>query len=221
MRALRAAHVRASIARGAVPVGYRVNDEGTGVIPIGNPAWPVRPLDRYCTQCGEPSLELVGLIQKVLPDFDPEADRRGWFDVAEVVRRTGRPAAEVEAMGHDELVAFFRHEVFDRRRSPAEVGRTPTTTTKPTPSATAVTSVSVATGDTTAEKTASQLLLEWLDDPERRVRLVATLSSERAAMLIGRSASSVREAGHAWNVLKAEFKAYRAMRCYEKKRRGQ
>jgi hypothetical protein len=207
------------IARGEVPVGCRVNDEGTGFVPAGNPAWPVRPLDRHCTQYGEPSLELVVLIRKVLPDFDPEADRRGWLDVAEVVRRTGRPAAEVEAMGHDELVAFFRHEVFERRRSPAEDGRTPPATTKPASSATTVTLGAAATGDTTAEKSTSELLHEWLGDPERKPKLVATLSAKKAGELIGRAESTVRGAGDAWDELKAEFKAFRAYRRYERKRR--
>lgn len=215
MRGLRAARVRAMIFRGEVPPGYRINDEGTGFVPVGNPAWPVRPLDRYCTQYGEPSLELLVLIREVLPDFDPERDPRGWLDVAEFVRRTGRRAAEVEAMSHDELVAFFRHEVFDRRRSSVEVERTSPAPAKRVPSATAVASGAAATGDTTPEKTASELLLEWLGDPERRPKLVATLSAERAGMLIGRSASSVREAGEAWKKLKKEFKTYRTYRRLE------
>lgn len=218
MWGLRAARVRAMIARGEVPIGYRINDEGTNFVPIGNPAWPVRPLDRYCTQYGEPSLELLVLIRKILPDFGPEVDRRGWLEVAEFVRRTGRPAAEVEAMGYDELIVFFRHEVFDRRRSPAEVERTSPSTAKPAPHAPTVTSGASATGETTPEKTTSELLLEWLGDPERKLKLVATLSAERAGMLIGRSVSSVREAGDAWKKLKAEFGTYRDYRRFEKRR---
>lgn len=221
MLAIRAARVRAMIARGEVPLGYRIDDKGTGFVPIGNPAWPVRPLDRNCTKFGDPSLELVVLIRKVLPDFDPEADRRGWLDVAEFVRRTGRPAAEVEAMGHDELVAFFQHEVFDRRRSPTEGGRTPTAAAKPAPTTGTVTPAAAAEDDTKSKKTTSERLLEWLGDPERKLKLVATLSSERAGMLIGRSASSVREAGDAWETLKAEFKAYRVFRKYAKDRRDE
>lgn len=221
MRGLRDARVRAMIARGEVPVGYRINDEGTGFVPKGNPAWPVRPLDRYCTQFSEPRLELLALIRKVLPDFDPEVDRRGWLEVAEFVRRTGRPATEVDAMGHDELIAFFRHEVFERRRSSAEVERTSPTTAKPAPGATAATLGAAAKVDTNSEKTTSEVLLEWLGDPERKLKLVATLSSDRAGALIGKSGSSVREAGDAWDRLQAEFKAYRALRRYEKKRRSQ
>lgn len=221
MRGLRAARVRAMIVRGEVPPGYRINDGGTGFVPVGNPAWPVRPLDRHCTQYGEPSLELLVLIREVLPDFDPERHPRGWLDVAELVRRTGRPAAEVEAMGHDELIAFFRREVFDRRRSPAEDERTSTAAAKPPPSAGAVTPGDAATDATTPEKTTSQLLREWLSDPERKLKLVATLSSDRAGELIGKPGSSVREAGDAWDDLKAEFKAYRALRRYERKRRRQ
>lgn len=221
MRGLRHARVRAMIARGEVPVGYRINDEGTNFVPIGNPAWPVRPLDRYCTQYGEPSLELLVLIRKVLPDFDPEVDRRGWLEVAEFVRRTGRPAAEVEAMGQDELVVFFRHEVFDRRRSPAEVEQTPTGAARATPTAKTVASNAAPADDTTRKKTTSELLLEWLGDPERKQKLVATLSSRGAGELIGRSEASVREAGDAWKTLKAEFKAYRLFRKYAKDRRNE
>jgi hypothetical protein len=221
MLAIRAAHIRAKIAEGDVPPGYRIDDEGTGFVRIGNPAWPLKPLDRFCDRYGEPSLELLLLIRKVLPDFDPEADRRGWLDVAEFVRRTGRQTAEVEAMGHDELVAFFRHEVFNRRRPPTEVEQRPNVVAKPAlPSAT-VTPGAAAAGDTPPEKTTSELLREWLGDPERKLKLVATLSSDRAGELIGKPGSCVREAGDAGDDLKAEFKAYRALRRYERKRRRQ
>jgi hypothetical protein len=219
MLGLRAARVRAMIARGEVPVGYRVNDEGTGFVPTGNPAWPVRPLDRHCTQYGEPSLELLVLIREVLPDFDPERDPRGWLDVVELVRRTGRPAAEVEAMGHDELVAFFRHEVFDRRRSPSEVERASTAATEPAPPAATVTPGAAAAGGTPPEKSTSEILREWLDDPKKRVQLVSTLSSEKAGTLIGKPESCVRGAGAAWQELKEAFKALRAFKRLEKQNR--
>lgn len=207
--------VRNMIARGQAPPGYRINDDRTGFVRVGNPAWPVRPLDPHCTQYGEPSLELAALIRKFLPDFDPDADRRGWLEVAEFVLRTRRPAADVQAMVNDELIAFFRHELFHRQRSSAEVELTFPATANPTPSSTTVTSGAAAIDDTTPEKTTSELLHEWLGDPARRPKLVATLSAERAGMLIGRSASSVREAGDAWKKLKKEFKAYRTYRRLE------
>lgn len=221
VRAIRAARVRAMIARGEVPFGCRIDDEGTGFVRIGNRAWPVRPFERHCSQYGEPSLELLVLIRNFLPDFDPESDRRGWLDVAEIVRRAGRTAAEIETMGHDELVAFFRYEVFDRRRLSAEVEQTSIAAAKPAPTATTVTPGVATKDDTTSDKTTSELLIEWLGDPERKVKLVATLSSERAGMLIGRSGASVREAGDAWKKLQKEFDAYRDYRNLAKNCRNQ
>lgn len=220
-RAVKAARVRAMIARGEVPFGCRINDEGTGFVRIGNPAWPVRPFERHCSQYGEPSLELLVLIRNFLPDFDPESDRRGWLDVAEIVRRAGRTAAEIETMGHDELVAFFRYEVFARLRLSAEVEQTSTAAAKPAPTAATVTPGVATKDDTTSDKTTSELLLEWLGDPERKPKLVATLSAQRAGEIIGRAESTVRGAGDAWDELKAEFKAFRAYRRYERKRRRQ
>lgn len=218
MRSIRDARVRAMIARGETPFGYRVSDDGKSFVRLGNPAWPVRPLDPHCHQYGEPALELLALIRNVLPDFDPERDARGWREVAEVVRRTGRPAPEVESMGHDELVAFFRHEVFDRRRSPAEVEQTAPALAKPAPSATAITPNATSARNTKREKTTRELLLEWLGDPEKKTKLVATKSADRAGELIGRSGSSVREAGEAWKKLKTEFATYRTFRRFEKHR---
>jgi len=216
---IRSARVQAMIARGETPHGHRINDDGTGFVPLGNPAWPVRPLDPHCTTYGEPSIELAVLVRKLLPNFDPDRDRRGWLEVAELVRRSGRPAVEVQAMGHDELVAFFRREVFGRPRPLTEVGQKPNVAAKPEPTAATITPGAVAEENTTPEKTTSEVLLEWLGDPIRKLKLVATLSSDRAGELIGRSGSSVREAGDAWDELKAEFKAYRALRRYERKRR--
>ena len=218
MLALRNARVRAAITRGEVPPGYRVSDDGTSFVRLGNPAWPVRPLDPFCTTYSEPSIELAVLIRKLLPNFDPESDRRGWLEVAELVRRSGRPAAEVQAMGHDELVAFFRYLTFDGQIArPAALKRSLEATMSTAPKPPVVEDCGRETAD---EKTTSMILREWLGDPVRKPKLVATLSSERAGELIGRSATSVREAGDAWKELKAEFKTYREFRRYEKNRRN-
>jgi hypothetical protein len=118
-------------------------------------------------------------------------------------------------MGHDELIAFFRHEVSERRPPAVESERKPAAPAKHTPADATAT----RGADTVPEKTTSELLREWLGDPVRKQRLVATLSADRAGDLIGRSGSSVREAGDAWVRLKQEFKTYRAFRRYEKNRR--
>jgi hypothetical protein len=217
---LRKARMRGRIARGEIPLGYRVNDAGTGFVKEGNHAWPLRPLDPLCGDYGQPSLELAVLIQKLLPDFDPESDKRWWLQVAELVRRAGRTAEEVAAMGCDELVAFFRIEVFGVERQ-SSVDATRPAAAKPSPDTANVTTDVAAEAVDKGERSTSQILREWLGDPERKLKLVATLSSERAGRLIGRAGSSVREAGDAWDDLKAEFKTYRAVRRYERKRRRQ
>ncbi len=215
-------NVRDMIARGHAPIGYRINEDRTGFVRIGNPAWPVRPLDPWCSQYGEPSPELMVLIRELIPNFDPERDRRGWLDVAELVLRMGRPADEVRSMGHDELVAFFRCEVSDHQRNGLVAGDgRQAGAVKPASSPTTATPSMAAEQGTTPDKSTSEILREWLDDPERKLKLVATSSSEKAGQLIGRSGSSVREAGDAWKELKAEFKAYRALRRYELERRRQ
>jgi len=220
MLAIRQAKVRAMIASGDVPHGYLVDDAGTGFARKGNPAWPLRPLDPFCFDYGEPSLELTVLIQKLLPDFDPESDKRWWLQVAELVRRAGRTSEEVAAMGCDELVAFFRIEVFGVERESA-IGEAQAAAAKPSPDTANVTTDVAAEAVDKGERSTSQILREWLGDPERKLKLAATLSSERAGRLIGRAGSSVREAGDAWDDLKAEFKTYRAVRRYERKRRRQ
>ncbi len=222
MLALRKSHIRSMIARGEAPDGYRINDEQTGFVLIGNPAWPVRPLDPCCHHFTEPSLELTALIRKVIPGFDPESNRKVWSEVAELVRRRGRTAEELPAMNQDDLIAFFRVEVFESRpNGPFEGGRRHEKSAKHAVTLTAATPTAAAKDGNQPEKSTSEILREWLGDPERKPKLVATLSSEKAGRLIGRSESSVRGAGDAWKELKAEFRTYRAFRRFERKRRSQ
>lgn len=200
----RKVHVRNMIARGQAPIGYRINDDRTGFVMIGNPAWPVRPLDPHCTQYSVPSLELAALIRKFLPDFDPEADRRGWLEVAEFVLRTGRPAADVQAMGHDELVAFFRHEAFHAGQKEAVRGAgqlSPSIAAVPAPPGRDSHVQTEGTGRLPAQESAAQAIRRMLSNPTDRARLVEAGSAAGVAKLIGKSPSAVKEAGRPWEEL--------------------
>jgi hypothetical protein len=80
--------------------------------PRPRPPYPVMPLDPTCDEPSqdlpEKLIDVVCLIQLVLPEFDPTKNPDGWDDVAEVIRGTGRSAAEVADMSYREIAAFFR-----------------------------------------------------------------------------------------------------------------
>ena len=125
-------------------------------------------------------------------------------------------------MGCDELVAFFRCQVFVFDGPPNPPGDGEQKRAAAEKPASAVGIVTPAVEDCADEipnaKNVSSLIRKWLDDPKKKVKLVATLTAFNAGQLIGRKESTVRGAGKEWDELQAEFETYKAYLRLEKQK---
>lgn len=206
--AVRNARVRAMIAREEAPPGFRISDDRTGFVRLGNPAWPVRPLDPHCTVYGEPSIELTLLIRKVFPDFDPELGRRAWLEVAEFVRRRGRPVDELHAMGHEALVAFFRVEIsHSDRRGPAEC-EVPAVEEPPRADG-GPDAHKAASSTTKPRETTRKILRRMMDDDQDWIKLKRARTAEQIGQLIGKKPSTVKGTHPEWDEVQKRLKMER------------
>jgi hypothetical protein len=172
----------------ARPVGFGVDAGGnptTIYAPLlrPRPPWPALPFDSRCVASASARPDVVDLIRKDLPGFDPVHDPKHWLWAAEQVMRSGRPKAEVQSMTYDEISAFFavpRHPV----ASEAEREHLPVN--KPSPNVEA------------ADETAAEILNRMWKAPRERQRLIAAGSADGIAQLIGKGATAVKTAGIIW-----------------------
>lgn len=76
------------------------------------PAFPRRPLNPSSVDPSDLSAaekaELIRWIRKAQPDFDPEADQRGWISVGVLLRQVGYTEEEIRRMDYPQLEHVFR-----------------------------------------------------------------------------------------------------------------
>ncbi len=202
-QSIRRAHVRRLVRDGLVPADRQVSADGTRLEPVEGAWWPVTPFDQPCRGTW-PQLDVLERIRKVVPDFDPETDKWAWAVIGEYILRTGRSLEDVRQMTLDQIGAFFQFEA--KRVASGGTSHDDTAVSSEVASASnpAAVEMRVRKGETVL-----QALVRIMAHKDGLLRLLDAGSAKDIALLLGRSATAVKEAKPAWTILKQRLKARR------------